>query len=323
MQEIVLLLPLLLIILTGLASVKLKLVQKDAYIYLNKVVIFIAMPALTISSLLTMNKDEIGKFPEFVLVNIIACITFALVLFFILTRTKMKFETFGAVYNGVMEYNVVYFGFPIILGLFGPIHFAYAVVWVAVVLQILSTLNAFLLTVKSGQQFSVQKTLRDLVHNPFIISTFIGFFAFAVVQIFPRNISPEILNITDQMGGIILTVLTRIGGLASTLALFSLGVFMSSNFKINSIRVSLMTSVLKLLILPLWMLVFACYIFPLSREAAETTVLLAAMPTAVYAVIVSDFYKYDKNQVTNTLFLSSVLFLITLPLWIWILSLLK
>ena len=160
------------------------------------------------------------------------------------------------------------------------------------------------------------------MRNPFVISTFIGFLAFGIVQVFPRNIPAGILNAADQIGGILLTVLTRIGALGSTLALFSLGVFMSSNFKINSIKVSLVTSIIKLLILPLWVLIFTYYIFPLSKEAVEISVILATMPTAVYSIIVSDFYKYDKNQITNTLFLSSLLFLLTLPLWIWILNLL-
>jgi predicted permease len=62
-------------------------------------------------------------------------------------------------------------------------------------------------------------------------------------------------------------------------------------------------------------------VIKLDRVAAETSVILATMPSAVFTIIASDVYNYDKNQTSNTVMLSSVLFIATLSFWLWMMSL--
>ena len=311
MQQFNLLFPLFLIVIFGILSVKLKLIPKDAYINLNKVVIFIAMPALTISALMNVKTEDLSKFPMFTLANTVAMVALSLLLFFTLRIFKLPYEKMAASFESLMEGNVVYLGYPIILGLMGETHLAYASVFVATTLQIAAMINAFLLTSKMGGKISLGKILVNYITNPLVLSTIIGFVIFFVIQMFPA-----VTEVTLTLN----TAVTRLGSMASTLALFSLGVFLYSNFKINSIKISLITALARLLIVPAFILLVTLYIFKLDQVSVETSVLLASMPTAIFAIMASDVYKYDKNQASNTLILSSILFSATLPLWLWVLD---
>ena len=320
MDQLLLLLPLALIILVGILAAKFKLVQRDAYLFINKVVIFVAMPALTISGLVSLASSQISKFPQFTLVNTVSMIVFGLVLLLILSKTKLPYEKQGSIFMSVSEGNVVYFGYPIILGLFGPTYFLYAVIYFALTQQIVATFEAIVLTKKKGGNISWKKFLSDFFKNPLVLSTIIGFIIFGIVQIFPKDLPIPTMQAINSIAGVFNTVLTKLGSIASTLALFSLGVYLYSNFKVNTFKLSLISSFLRLLVLPAFILLVVLYIVPMNKAAAETSVLLACMPTAVFAVIASDVYGYDKNQTSNSLIVSSTLFIGTLFFWLWVLS---
>lgn len=322
MQQLLLLLPLALIILVGILSAKFKLVQRDAYLFINKVVIFVAMPALTISALVSLDASQISKFPLFTLANTLAMIVFDLVLILVLSKTKLPYEKQGAFFMSVSEGNVVYFGYPIISGLFGATHFLYAALFVAITLQIVSMFEAIILTKNRGGDISWKKFAIDFFKNPLVLSTFIGFALFGLIQIFPKDLPANIMVGVNDLAGVFNTVLTKLGSMASTLALFSLGVYLYSNFKLNTFKLSLLSSFIRLMVLPAFILLIVLYIIPLDRAGAETSILLACMPTAVFAVIASDVYNYDKNQASNSLIISSIAFTGTLFFWLWILSIL-
>jgi predicted permease len=320
MQQILLLLPLLFICLSGVLAVKLKLVPRDAYLFLNKYVIFIATPALTIAGIIETNRANLVNYPAFTLVNTLTLVLVGAIWFAILVQSKMPFSKLGSVYYTSMSGNVIYFGYPIILTLLTKGHFDFAVVWVAIVLQIFDLVGALMLTMRRGGKLEFGRILHDFITNPLIVSTLFGFVVFFVVVYCENNLPAASLQSLITICAPLLVTLDKLGSTASVVALFSLGVFLASNFKINSYRLSLLASLVKLLVIPAIIYIVVFYIFKLDRVAAETSVIMMTMPSAVFTIIASDVYGYDKTQTANTVMLSSLLFVVTLPFWLWVLS---
>jgi predicted permease len=321
MQQIILILPLLWICLAGVFFTKLKLIPKDAYLYLNRYVIYVATPALTISSLLETDVNNLSKYPIFSLVNAVAFVIFSLVLFLILNQSRIKYETLGSIFYTSMSGNVIYFGYPIILSLLGKEHFAFAVIWIATTLQISDTVIALILTIKKGGSVSISKIIKNIFTNPLIVSTLIGFALFFIYISLPKTLPDWMMQIQLYSVNPIMSMLSKIASTNATIALFSLGVYLSSHFKINTFKYSIIASFIKLMLLPAFIFFIVFFVFKLDRVAAETSVILATMPSAVFTIIASDVYNYDKNQTSNTVMLTSVLFIATLSFWLWAMSL--
>jgi len=270
--------------------------------------------------LISIDSSQLAQFPQFIVANTVALMTFGLLLFITLTFIIKDFRQFGAVYFSSMEGNTVYLGFPIILGLLGQVQLNYAVIYIATAGQIASLFNAFLITTKKGNKLSFKGIFIDLLKNPFIVSTLIGLAVYLLIQIARSTIPANYLYEISGISGAVSDAITKLGSITSPLALFSLGIYMYSNFKMNTIKFSFLAALIKLIIMPLAVMIFVVYFFPLEKSAAQTSIVISIVPTAVFAVMVSDIYGYDKNQTSNSLIVSSLLFLITLPAWLYVLQ---
>ncbi len=69
------------------------------------------------------------------------------------------------------------------------------------------------------------------------------------------------------------------------------------------------------MIVPGVVLFFVTQIFKLSDIAAETSIAIACMPSAVFSLVVADMYDLDKKLTTAIVVLSSIIFLVTSIFW--------
>jgi malonate transporter and related proteins len=80
-------------------------------------------------------------------------------------------------------------------------------------------------------------------------------------------------------------------------------------------------SILKLIVQPLIAWVIMVPILHVDHEYARYGVLLAAMPTGINAFVFATYYNRAVNVATNTVLISTVLSVITVSAWLYILGL--
>ena len=105
------------------------------------------------------------------------------------------------------------------------------------------------------------------------------------------------------------------GGLAIPLMLFSLGTSLHS-LKINGLKNSLFYAVLRLLVgFSIGLLL--CQLFALEGILRGIVLIQAAMPSAVFNVLIASNYDRNPDKVAAVVVLSTLLSFLTLPLLLW------
>lgn len=110
-----------------------------------------------------------------------------------------------------------------------------------------------------------------------------------------------------------------LGGCAIPLALILIGAIMADHLgdfhSAHGWRVMAVGVALRLGVLPLAFLLAAKFI-PMTTEHQRVLVLEAAMPTAVFPVVLAKLYKGDPPTAMRAVLSTSVIALLTIPLWI-------
>ncbi|MFY8030953.1 MAG: AEC family transporter [Devosia sp.] len=104
-------------------------------------------------------------------------------------------------------------------------------------------------------------------------------------------------------------------------ALFGLGGALNEYKLSENWAQSLTMSALKLIVQPLIAYVIMVPIMQVDHEFARYGVLLAAMPSGINAYVFASYYNRGINVATNTVLISTVLSLLTVSAWLYILGL--
>ena len=307
MTQITTLLSLFIIIAAGALTAKLNFTSEHFSKDINKFVFYIAFPAIIIVSLASTNRSELDLYPKFLLVNglIILVLRIALV-------AVLKVLPWAGSDKGLLSYtslggNTGFFGFPIILALFEPTHFNLTVIYVTVLTTIddaLALLIIGLFKKDSNEPSQLQNALTDFLKNPIVIASVLGF----LLLILELDL-PEIIGLPLEL----------LGGTTSAMALFSLGIFTYENLSLPDPQLLFkigFSTIIKLLIFPAVVYLALTYIFTLNEAATQTSVILAAMPSAVFSIILADIFDLDRKLATQVVIVSSVLFLGTSVIWL-------
>ena len=307
MNQIMVLASLFLVILFGFLAYKFKIMSDQAAQSFNKLIFYFCAPAIIFSSLVSIDRGQLSSYPLFILINVSVLWSFSIVGFQILRLLDIKREIRGSLLYTSISGNLVYFAYPILLFLFPKEHFSLGVVYSVIGTALGGLATLFLLGLdKHSKIFDLKKNLSEFARNPIVISSVFGFlFLFFNIPL------PKLL--TDA--------LDILGKPTATLGLFSMGIYFAHNFGFKKINLSLIPSLIKLVVLPLVVYLLVFKIIRLDLAAAQTSVIMAAMPSAVFSIVVSDVYDLDKTLTSNTVILSSILFLFTSTFWIWLITL--
>lgn len=306
-NSFLLLLSLFLVIAAGAFSRKINILPEEASKYFNKFIFYFSAPAIVFLSITTIDTSELMSYLPFLGVNI-----FIIFIGYIFVFLIMKLTSVDPVRKGVLIYtgnggNVIYFGFPILLGLFGTEHFNLGVLYGTVVITFGDLMGFYLLGVNKGNKgIDLKGVTLDFVKNPIVFATFLAVIAVVLGIIIPKTI-------TDS--------LETLGRTITGLALFSLGVYLYGKLNLENLKLNLISCFFKLIALPSIAFVTAYFVFGMRGVAAETSVIMAAMPTAVFSLIVAEAYDLDRKLTSNTIVMSSILFLITINMWTWVIQL--
>ncbi len=278
-------------------------VVTDEWVHvLNTFVYYISLPALIVSSFrqtVWSNSHLLGLLGF----NVLGLIGFSVLLVLLLSFLRMERKLKAAIYLTALVGNTIYMGFPLVTGaveqkqysdaiVAGTAHFA-----IGLAFSILAV-EFFVLRTKN-----VKTYILDFVRHPLIVSLAVGI-ALSFVRI-------------PAIDGFVNKTLAMLGATASPVALFALGGFLHGKFHPRHAQLAALSVVLKLAIFPL-LLAVAAALCGLDQPQTRVSGLMAAMPTAVTAFVISEKYGLDKEFVANCIILSTIISLISISIFLYV-----
>lgn len=304
MEQLTTLSSLFLIIFVGFVLGRTKVLREDSVKTFNTLLFYVAIPSIVFTSLATMDKNQLELYPRFILINIIiSVVSYIAVFVFLRIFVKSHAKRGGILFSSISG-NVVYFGFPLLLNIYGQEHLNLGILFSIMVFAVVDLVGFLLISFDNDKKFNLVKELKEFVKNPIVIATFSGLSALIVGIEIPELIFDTLDNLSKGV---------------TALGLITLGLFVSYNFKLNDIKLSLLTTFLKLIFVPAFTYLIVFHLIPLEQSLAQVSVVMAAMPAAVFSLTVADIYELDTRLVSSGIIISSILFLITSSVWIAIL----
>jgi predicted permease len=285
----------------GFVCGKIKFLDETVYKALTKFVFYVATSALIIQAVSSINLSDFHKFPRFILANCVI-VTVAYILVYLALRiSSVNYKTGASILFAGNVSNSVYLGLPLIRVLYGQEGIIYAIAFLAIPLTLADVIGFYLLSKWRLGKTSIKSILKDFFKNPIVVSTAVGL---------------VLLLLNIQLPYFISAGLDHLGVTATGLALFATGLFLSvfitKRFSLGS---ALVTSAVKLVLMPLIAFIIGKFLFGLSGTPLFVTVMVAAMPSAIFSLIVATECKFDERKTADAILLSSVLFLVTS--WVW------
>lgn len=299
-------LPLFLIILTGLLFSRAKMASEEWVEVLNRFALWIGFPALVINLLARVDLSG-GHYNRMMLVNsvyFILCTLLAFPYSRLFRFSRLRRQTLFL----ILAYgNVTYLGIPVLQTVLGEGALPAGGLLSAVYVFWLLTLGLLLVETGGEEPFHPRLLALKLLTNPLLLSVIIGL----------------VLSLTGfRLPGILTRSLTMLSQSVTPVVLFSLGIFMGFQ-KIGPLRewgqVALFSLVIMLLLPGLFYLVAAKTGW-LEGVDLQASILEAAMPVGLTPYALSQQYRLDTSFTARVVLLSTSLSLLFLPLWIVILG---
>lgn len=281
------------LIMVGMISYKLKLINNETNKKLADLVLLLVNPVVIVISF--QRKFEASLLSGLLISFVLAVATHmvAILLSRIILRKKgeeLAIERFAIIYS-----NCGFIGIPLVNGIFGSEGVFYLTAYMTVFNLVVWTHGM----VSMSGEYN-KKTIGKAILSPSVLATFLGFFLF-------------ILRIT--LPEIVIRSAGYIGDMNTPLAMMVAGATISQTnmFKaFKKVRVIYIT-IIKQLVIPIGML-FIFRLFPIPDIVIQTSILACTCPTAVTISLFA--LRYDKNYLyASELFaVTTILSLITIPL---------
>ena len=283
-------LPVFLIILLGYLIGKFKKIDMEPLVWL---IIYITGPALLFASLV---KSQI-KFDEFLNITIAMALIIMSMFLIVLIIFKIIKRKLGGATLPLIFGNTGYLGFPIALLAFNYDGLSRAVIYSNIESIFMFSLGVYLVTHEDG--------FKEMFKLPFLYVIAAGIL-FNLLEI---SVPEAILSPIDMVG--MATI---------PLALIVLG-YRLTQIKVSSFKWASLMSLFRIG-MGFLAAVFIVKLIPLSELSRNIVILQAAMPSAVFTMILCEKYKSpDCNLVASTIMVGTVLSIITIPFILWFLSL--
>ena len=284
----------------GLIAKKVKLIDKASEKSMSNILLYIALPALMLSSAnISYDSNTLPNMMQVFYVTLIQY--FAVIVFANITAKllKFKFPLSGAYINLLTFANVCFMGFPIANAFFGPAGLLYATV-ANLLFNIFQWTYAILVISKKG---------RIDIKRLFNIGTIS---AVLTITIFLLHI---------KLPFIIQNALDLTGKMTTPISMILIGSFIADLDSIKSFfdwRV-ITIAVFKLLLIP-FTVAIALNALGVNHTVISICVLMAAMPSASTNAILAKQFDAEAAFTSVAVFVTTLLFLLSLPLVIFVLT---
>jgi predicted permease len=296
------------LIITGYICRKIKIANDAMYSGLNRFIIYVAYPCLILrrTAILDMSREA---FMNFLLTFCCCMISFGI--FAVYAYFYAKVRKFPKEDSPVAEFSFIspnngFMGLPIALTFFGDMALLYMVACnLALNVVFFSYGIALMERGRGAMPAKLGKRVKDIVSlviNPKILAAVIG-----VLLAYFRIPLP----------GLVDDYLSAIGAVATPMAMIFIGSTLAGSDLRNVVRSRLVveSSVNRLLVIPLLTLL-AVLPLPLDGLVKSVLVLSHAMPIATTVPIFSEQYGKNKALAVESLFLSTVLSMASIPAFI-------
>jgi len=298
--------PLVLVAFIGFIAAKSQWMSKEQINTLSRFTFSLAIPAFLFFKMATAQfSDQINGslFAAFYLPVLISY-TIAYLFNHAILAGDQKHRAASAVFALGSSYsNTVIVGLPVLLMVFGEQVIAIIFLVISFHSAMLFGLTSALASASGG--FNWQSFIRQTLSNPLILSISTGL-AFNLLAI-PI---PEFLSET----------LVLMGKPAITLALFILGASLSYYKIRQTLGHTLAASLCKLVLLPALVYMCAAGIFMLQPVTVTVLVILSACSTGVNAYLIALQQQQHQETVASTVVVSTLVSVVTIPLWLWFLG---
>jgi predicted permease len=307
MSDIILrtIIPILLLIGTGLLSRKFGILKSGDERILSAYVYYFALPALFFVNMTeTKFTGETLRFMLSGIIPILVVLTIyiSLYLIFRFSRDILYLLVLSTIFGSLAFFGIPFitFAFP---GTGEPVAtLAAASISVVSVVTSITTLELYRLQ-QSKILTGLKLVAKRLSKNPLILSIFSGILLSLTRIEIPTPISQP---------------LHMLGSTTSTVAIFMLGVFLYGR-KYSNIRKALKLSMLRIVFLPI-VAFLTTTLFDLSSLERSTLILMHGMPVAISMIILSERYDFFKETIASLILISSLGAGLYLNLWLFLLG---
>jgi malate permease and related proteins len=302
------------LVIIGLIGSKANVITSVTKDFLAKLIFNVTLP-----SMLLTNFSRIDLTPKLLSNSFQILLLSALVLLFMLFAGWLVSKMMGLKGGAASIFrvhsmlgNIIYLGLPVISALFGKEGLLYGSIFILVSNILMWTVGVAVIT-SDKNVLSGKNLIRIFNINTIAIIT--GFVLFICSVRLPKIV-------LDSIGGL--------GGTNTYLSMIYIGavLYFANVRKMVANRAVYVLSVNRLLIIPfiiLSILILVNALFPglIDREVISVLVLQSAMPCMVNVVIMVNILGEDDGVATANVFVSTLLSIITLPLILMSLTLLK
>lgn len=293
-------LPMFLLIALGIVLRRFPFMRPEIADGINSLAFKVLLPTLLFNNIYGGELSAVVR-PRLIIYCLAGAITIWLISILITHLAEKRKSKRGALIQGMYRSNFIIFGLPIVINLFGPDKAAVTSFMIAVTVPLFNLLAVITLEIYSGRNTRISSLLLDILKNPLIISSIIGFL-FMMLQIpLPAFISVTIGNIA---------------GTATPIALIILGAMLQphkirDNYSAISIALGF-----RLIIAPLLAIPFAVL---LGFRGVELATILAifASPTAVSSFVMAKQMGGDGDLAGQIVVFSTLFSCITVFLWVF------
>lgn len=288
------------LMLLGLLLKKLNIITDQGKKCLNDLVVYAVLPCSTVKAFQLKGGD--GMLSGFAAVLAIA----AVVQVISVAAGRFLFLRSEEGHRQVMRYasicsNASFMGYPIAEGIYGDTGLLYASAFLIPQRIVMWTAGLACFTKGYSKKDAVKKVLT----HPCIIAVEVGL----IIMLFKIQL-PEMIS----------SVISTLGSCTTSLSMLIVGTVLADvDFRKIITKESLFFCAVRLLVLPAAAF-GVCKAFALDPVVCGTAVLLTAMPAGSTTVILAGKYDGDSDFAAKTVVLSTVLSLVTIPMWTFLLQ---
>lgn len=305
-QILLIIAPLFLIILASALLQRLKNMGDDWSRVLNDYALQIGLPVLIFSSLSKVDFSWAEQ-STLILFNSLFIVSCFLLAYLTGKALRLKKQMLLTLFICFVFGNVAYLGIPVLTQIRGAAILPSVSLIVAIYLFWMFTAGTGFLdyATDKNKKNVARDMLLNLAKNPLIMAVVLG-------------IMVSVLHLT--LPGIILKAMDMITASVTPTVLVVIGLFIGK-LKIGKLSEwwpVFLFSLLTLIILPA-IYYFGVKLLGYAPSKFSISIIEAAMPLAITPFALADKYKLDKVFIARCIVLSTILSVITLPFWIWIL----
>jgi predicted permease len=293
-------LPMFLLIALGIVLRRLPFMRPQIADGINSLAFKVLLPALLFNNIYGGELSAVVR-PRLIVYCLAGTVVIWLISILITHLAEKGKSKRGALIQGMYRSNFIIFGLPIVINLFGSDKVAVTSFMIAVIVPLFNLLAVITLEIYSGRNTRIGSLLLDILKNPLIISSVIGFL-FMMLQI--------------PLPGFISVTIGNIAGTATPIALIILGAMLQphkikDNYSAIGIALAFRLLIAPLITIPLAVL--------LGFRGVELATILAifASPTAVSSFVMAKQMGGDGDLAGQIVVFSTLFSCITVFLWVF------